>query len=156
LANHLLRHHQYSAFEEYYITITQAFYLDEASRQAEALKHDPNAFFSCARGRIQEEAARSREVLPLSTWGTIREVTEHSLWSGRTEWLADASESFSLRSRLLSYLAFICALALAGYMNSNDYDSLRAMYTLFARVEATKALEVAFANHVRVRDSSIT
>lgn len=135
LVEHLLRHHQYSAFEDYYIEITQEFYLEESSKKAEALKHDPNAFFDSARGRIQEEAARSKEILPLPTWGPVREVTEQSLWSGRTEWLADST--------------------LAGYMSSKDYESLGTMYTLFARVKATKALNVAFGNHVRTTVSDI-
>ena len=41
-------------------------------------------------------------------------------------------------------------LALAGYMSNKDYGSLNAMYTLFTRVKATKALNAAFGNHVRV------
>ena len=96
LIAHLVRHHQYSAFEEYYINVTRDFYLEESTKKARDLKNDPKTFFNHARSRINEEAARSKAILPLPSWGILREITEHALWDGKLEWLADSSEFPSL------------------------------------------------------------
>ncbi|PPQ84539.1 hypothetical protein CVT25_007609 [Psilocybe cyanescens] len=135
LIQHLIRHHQYSAFEEYYIDITRTFYLEESSYKSVALKDDPKAFFNSASSRINEEVARSKAVLPVATWSIIREVTENSLWKGRLEWLAKST--------------------LSSYMDSRDFESLGSMYTLFSRVNGVKALCDAFADYIRTSVSKI-
>ncbi|KDR70101.1 hypothetical protein GALMADRAFT_255498 [Galerina marginata CBS 339.88] len=135
LIQHLLRHHQYSALEEYYITVTRDFYIEESAAKATEFKDNPKAFFNNARARIEEEAARSKAVLPVPTWGIIRENTERALWGGRLEWVASTT--------------------LAGYMEGKDFDTLAIMYTLFSRVNGTKALCNAFGAFIRLTVSNI-
>ncbi|KAF8168514.1 Cullin family-domain-containing protein [Crassisporium funariophilum] len=135
LVEHLLRHKQYSAFEEYYISITREFYVAESEEQAELLKDRPKKFFTHARNRIDAEVRRSLDVLPFEAYILVREVTEKALWSGKAEWLADST--------------------LASYMHDEDFETLHAMYTLFARVGATDYMLAAFRNHVRVTVAKI-
>ncbi|KAH9487336.1 Cullin-4 [Psilocybe cubensis] len=135
LIEHLLRHHQYSPFEEYYIDITRTFYLEESSFKSVALKADPQLFFDEASARIREEIERSNAVLPVATWSIVREVTENSLWKGRLEWLANAT--------------------LSSYMDTKNFEKLGSMYALFSRVDGTKALCDAFAAHIRTRVANI-
>ncbi|KAF8907718.1 Cullin-4B [Gymnopilus junonius] len=135
LISHLVRHHQYSAFEEHYVNVTQNFYLEESSKKATQLKDDPKAFFNYARARINKEAARSKAVLPLPTWGILREITEHALWGGKLDWLAGST--------------------LPGYMESKDFSTLGAMYDLFSRVDGLKPLVNAFSAYIRTTVASI-
>jgi cullin-4 len=92
LLGYLITHKQYSAFEEYFIEITQAFYLAESEERRAALSTDPKAFFKHVSLRIEEENLRSKAVLPVGSWGLVREVTEKALWEGRLEWIATQSK----------------------------------------------------------------
>jgi len=93
LIAHLITHRQYSAFEEYYVEITRAFYVAESKEQQTALQADPKDFFKHVRLRIEEEGLRSESVLPIGSWSLVREVTEKALWGGRLEWIATQSTS---------------------------------------------------------------
>jgi len=96
LVRHLLRHHQYSSFEEFYLSTTRGFYSDESATKAVELKDDPKQFFENASIRIKEEVERSEAVLSPQSWNLVREATEKSLWKGRLEWIADSSGQFFL------------------------------------------------------------
>ncbi|KAF9481235.1 Cullin-4B [Pholiota conissans] len=135
LINHLIRHHQYSNFEAQYVDLTQAFYIAESAEKAEELKEDPKAFFKHARARIDEESARVQAVLPIAAWSVVGFTTEWSLWAGRTQWVASKT--------------------LPSYMEEKNSGTLAKMYTLFSRVEATKALSDTFGAYIRTTVASI-
>jgi cullin 4 len=92
----LLTYKQYSAFEDFYITMTRSFYLAESAEQAEALKNNPKEFFRRGKERIGEEIKRSKAILPVTAWSLVREITEKAFWGGRMEWLSEKSKSLSL------------------------------------------------------------
>jgi len=91
LIDHLLTYKQYSAFEEFYITMTRSFYLAQSAEQAEALQHNPKEFFRRGKERIDEEIKLSKAILPVTAWTLVREVTEKAFWDGRMEWLSEQS-----------------------------------------------------------------
>ncbi|KAF8879952.1 Cullin-4B [Infundibulicybe gibba] len=127
---HILAHKQYSAFEEYYVKITQDFYTNESAKSAESMKNNPMAFFKHAHLRIEEEIQRSKTLFPVGSWAIIRETTERALWTGRVQWLSNGT--------------------LGPYMNVNDTATLATMYALFSRVDGVKALCSAFRAHIQV------
>lgn len=146
LVQHLLRHHQYSSFEEFYLSVTQSFYLDESKAAAERLKGEPKQFFKQLQDCIESEVQRAKDILPVATWKLVREVTEHSLWSGRMEWIARSS-------KLLIPVCYspMTLLALPGYLAEKDFVSLGKMYTVFSRIGGSKAISTAFLEHIKVR-----
>jgi cullin-4 len=91
LINHLVAHGQYSNYEQHYASITRDYYTAESQRLSEEHQKDPQTFFRHVRYRIDEEEARSREVLPVDSWGLVRETVEKALWDGRLDWLANES-----------------------------------------------------------------
>ena len=147
LLGYLIAHKQYSTFEEYYIEITQAFYLAESEERRAVLSTDPKAFFKHVYLRIEEENLRSKAVLPVGSWSLVREVTEKALWEGRLEWIATQSKP-KLQLWVLS--PNIYCTAVGPYMDSKDTSTLATMYNLFERVHGTKTLCNAFRIHVQV------
>ncbi len=101
LINHLLTHDQYSTFEEHYISITRDYYIAESQRLSDEQKKDPQAFFRHVQARIQEEEERSKGVLPVGSWGKLRETTEKALWDDRLGWLATESTYTSYGQRVM-------------------------------------------------------
>lgn len=102
LINHLLTYKQYSAFEEFYTTMTRSFYMAESAEQAEALKNDPKEFFRRGKARINGEIFRSKAILPVTAWTLVREVTEKAIWSGRMEWLSEKSIVYTNNKLLIT------------------------------------------------------
>ncbi|RXW16982.1 hypothetical protein EST38_g8876, partial [Candolleomyces aberdarensis] len=127
LIKHLTTHNQFAAFEQYYVNNAQSYYQKESEKKARDLLDDPLRFFRDAQTRIQEEEARSQAVLPVGSWGRIRQVTEASLLDGRVEWLAKAT--------------------LGPLMTSKDLKTLADMYTLFSRINDLKPLEKAYQEY---------
>ncbi|KIM81855.1 hypothetical protein PILCRDRAFT_821213 [Piloderma croceum F 1598] len=125
---HLETHEHYSSvFESYYLLITSDFYAAESLLKSttvnaqEFLKH-------CAL-RGSEEDARSRHVLPESSWGMVKKVTESSLLDGRLTWLAKE--------------------AIGVLMKEKKTDGLTKMYGLFARNNGLKILCAHFKAYVQ-------
>ena len=87
----MLTYKQYSAFEDFYITMTRSFYLAESAEQADALKNNPKDFFRHGKERIEEEINRSKAILPVTAWNLVREITEKAFWGSRIEWLSEKS-----------------------------------------------------------------
>jgi len=100
LIRHLFQHHQYSAFEEFYIGVTRTFYQEESANQAQDLEDDPQTFFQNAQDRITAEVQRAKAVLPVPTWNLVQEATEAAIWHERTEWIANTS-TFKLAAQIL-------------------------------------------------------
>jgi cullin-4 len=96
LVSHLYTHQQYSVFEEYYRTTTLQYYEEESKKLATELEGDPKGFFSHVQHRIDEEAERSKKLLPVGSWGIIRDATLRSLLRGRMQWIAEKSQYYSL------------------------------------------------------------
>lgn len=105
LIKHLTTHNQFAAFEQYYIDNSQLYYQKESEKKARDLLENPLQFFKDVQTRIQEEEARSEAVLPVGSWGRVRQVTEAALLDNRTEWLANSSKS---RQFAPTYLSLIC------------------------------------------------
>lgn len=95
LVNHLVVHSQYSEFENHYVSFTRTYYLEESQRLSDVYKTNPQAFFRHVQNRIKEEEDRSKAVLPVGSWGLLRETSERALWRERLEWLANESELFA-------------------------------------------------------------
>lgn len=95
LIQHLLTYKQYSAFEEFYITMTRSFYLAESAEQAEVLKDNPKDFFRRGEKRIDDEINRSKTILPVSAWTLVREITEKAFWGDRMDWLSKKSTVYT-------------------------------------------------------------
>ncbi|KAF9460280.1 Cullin family-domain-containing protein [Collybia nuda] len=129
LISQLNLYKQYSPFETYYVETTTLFYKTESEEQAQRLKNDPKGFFKHAHQRIEEETQLSKAVLPVGSWGLVREATENALWSGRLEWLASET--------------------VGPYMISRDIPTLTTMYSLFSRVDGTKVLCSSFRKHIQ-------
>ena len=84
---HLDIHAHYSSvFESYYLRITSEFYAAESAEKAQTL--NAQEFLKHCALRGSEEDARSRHVLPESSWGAVKKATERSLLGGRLTWLA--------------------------------------------------------------------
>ena len=84
---HLDTHGRYSSvFESYYLRITAEFYAAESLQKASTL--NAQEFLKHCALRGTEEDARSRHVLPESSWGSVKMATERSLLDGRLTWLA--------------------------------------------------------------------
>ena len=143
---HLLRHNQYSSFEEFYLSVTRSFYLSESKSEAERLKDEPKQFFKNMQDCIESEVQRVKTILPITTWNLVREVTEQALWGGRMDWLAHSSKPF-----VSSLCIYQSPIALPSYLAEKDFASLGKMYTLFARVGGSKAISTAFREHIKVR-----
>lgn len=94
LAIYLVAHGQYTNYENHYVSITRQYYTTESQRLSEEQQKDPQAFFRHVRARIGEEEYRSKEVLPVGSWGLMRETVEKALWDGRLNWLANESTRF--------------------------------------------------------------
>ncbi|CAA7266377.1 unnamed protein product [Cyclocybe aegerita] len=135
LVQHLIRHQQYSAFEEFFVQITRDFYAKESEAEADRLKDEPETFFIQAQKWIEEEVERSKRVLPVTSWSIVRDTTETALWDGRMEWLSEGT--------------------LPDFMERKDFASLGKMYVLFARVRGTKTICDAFRNHIKATVASI-
>ncbi|RXW22215.1 hypothetical protein EST38_g3647 [Candolleomyces aberdarensis] len=73
LIKHLTTHNQFAAFEQCYVNNAQSYYQKESEKKARDLLDDPLRFFWDAQTRIQEEEARSQAVLPVGSWGRIRQ-----------------------------------------------------------------------------------
>jgi len=102
LVDHLVTHSQYSEFERHYVSLTRAYYTEESKQLAVGYHNTPQAFFRHVQDRIKEEEERSMAVLPVGSWGLVRETTERALWNERLEWLANESELFALKCVSLS------------------------------------------------------
>jgi len=84
---HLETHGLYSSiFESYYLRITSEFYVAESTQKAETV--NAQEFLKHCALRGTEEDARSRHVLPKSSWGLVKKATESSLLDERLTWLA--------------------------------------------------------------------
>jgi cullin 4 len=84
---HLDTHAHYSSvFESYYLFITSEFYAAESAEKARTV--NAQEFLKHCALRGSEEDARSRHVLPESSWGVVKKATERSLLNGRLTWLA--------------------------------------------------------------------
>ncbi|PFH45577.1 hypothetical protein AMATHDRAFT_82846 [Amanita thiersii Skay4041] len=129
LINQLNAYDQYSSFEFHYLSLIKTFYTNESTTLAKEMKADAPSFFAHMRARLEEEIARAREVLPVSSWRVVRKATEEALWDGRIEWLANETMS--------------------KYMANKEIDTLGSMYTLFSRVEGTKALCTSFKKYLQ-------
>lgn len=91
LVNHLITHDQYPTFENHYVSFTRAYYTEESRQLSDEKEKNPQAFFRHVQDRIKEEEERSAAVLPVGSWGLLRETTERALWDGRLEWLSTES-----------------------------------------------------------------
>jgi cullin-4 len=90
---HLDTHAHYSSvFESYYLRITSDFYSAESLQKA--TKVNAQEFLKHCALRGSEEDARSRHVLPESSWGVVKKATERSLLDGRLTWLAKEGMGF--------------------------------------------------------------
>jgi cullin-4 len=151
---HLETHEHYSSvFESYYLLITSDFYAAESLLKSgtvnaqEFLKH-------CAL-RGSEEDARSRHVLPESSWGMVKKATESSLLDGRLTWLAKEGIGVFRAFMLLSILTlFAVIVAIGVLMKEKKTDGLTKMYGLFARNNGLKILCAYFKAYVQVGYSS--
>lgn len=150
LIAHLNTHGQYSAFEDNYLRFTQTFYEAESKERAEALKSqgDAKGFFRHVHQRIEEEENRSKELLPVGSWGIIRKTTEQALLGRTSVWLADNGTFMSMPLPKTALLTVICT-ALGPFMDAKDTNSLQAMYKLFFRIEGLKVLCSAFKAHIQ-------
>lgn len=104
LIGHLQTHDSYQArFENYYLELIAEHYSAESDRLSSAADKDASAFLLHCTSRIDEEVARSREILPKSSWGAVLEATERALLSDRLHWLAEEGAHdflFSCRRRI--------------------------------------------------------
>lgn len=133
------------------MAFTREYYTAESQRLADEQQKDPQAFFRFVQTRIQEEEERSKAVLPVGSWSSLRQTTEEALWGGRLEWLV--TESMWFLPILKATVADALPSAVGPYMTARDFQSLEAMYTLFGRVDGLKTLCTAFRNFIRVRCS---
>lgn len=78
--------HYSSVFESYYLHLTSEFYAAESFQKSGMV--NAQEFLRHCTLRGSEEDARSRHVLPKSSWGMVKKVTESSLLDGRLTWLA--------------------------------------------------------------------
>jgi len=136
LISHLYTHDQYSVFEEYYRDITWQYYEKESSNLAEGeMKGDPQRFFTYVQKRIDEEVDRSKNLLPVGSWGIVRDATVKSLLEGRMKWIAEGT--------------------LGDYLDHKDFKSLRSMNELFSDAEGDKVICAVFKSHMQKTVQSI-
>ncbi|KAF6758848.1 Cullin-4B [Ephemerocybe angulata] len=126
LVEYLTIHKQFSAFEQYYIDTTREYYQRESDQTPQ---DDAFEYFKRVQARIAEEDERARAVLPVGSWGVVRQVTETSLLDGKVEWLSNS---------LLPEL-----------MEARDTTTLGEMYKLFSRVDGLKPLQEAFKFYIQ-------
>ncbi|KAF8213470.1 Cullin family-domain-containing protein [Mycena galopus ATCC 62051] len=92
LISHLYTHHQYSVFEEFYRDFTWQYYERKSSEMVEGdLKENPQKFFDEIQVLIKQEVERSQTLLPVGSWGTIRDATVKALLGGRMNWIAETT-----------------------------------------------------------------
>lgn len=129
LIGHLQTHDSYQArFENYYLELIAEHYSAESDRLSSAADKDASAFLLHCTSRIDEEVARSREILPKSSWGAVLEATERALLSDRLHWLAEEG--------------------IPKLMKSEDTQGLSRIYHLFFRVDGLKELNGQFKAYV--------
>ncbi|KAJ7081972.1 Cullin family-domain-containing protein [Mycena crocata] len=129
LITHLYTHQQYSVFEEYYRDITWKFYEKESEKLAEEMKDDPKGFFTHVQKRIEEEAERSKKLLPVGSWGIIQDATLKSLLGGRMQWIAEET--------------------LGDYLDKKDFKSLKTMNQLFTDAQGATVICAVFKTHTQ-------
>ncbi|KAJ7655191.1 Cullin-4B [Mycena polygramma] len=129
LISHLSTHQQYSVFEEYYRDLTWQYYEKESAALAEKMENDPKGFFAHVQSRIEEEVDRSKNLLPVGSWGIIRDATLKSLLRKRMQWIATET--------------------LGDYLEHKDFKNLIAMNKLFSDAEGEKVICEAFKSHVQ-------
>ncbi|KAJ6604271.1 Cullin family-domain-containing protein [Mycena vulgaris] len=135
LISHLYTHQQYSVFEEYYREITLKYYEEESANLAKEMKESPKQFFHHVQLRIEEEVERSKKLLPVGSWGIIRDATVKSLLRGRMQWIAQKT--------------------LGDYLDDKDFKSLETMNALFSDAEGAKLICAVFKSHVQSTVQSI-
>ncbi|KAG7447049.1 Cullin-4B [Guyanagaster necrorhizus] len=163
LMTHIATFGQYSAFEQFYIDMTreqycrevqdligtfgghpdaEKFYINITGGQYSKQVQDlidrgikPTEYFEHVRKRIQEENARSADVLPPQSWNAVRISTEKALLDGNVDWLALGT----LRS----------------YMEARDFKSLSDLYKLYVRVGGEKVLCAVFRGYTQTSISDI-
>ncbi|KAJ7225886.1 Cullin-4B [Mycena pura] len=128
LISHLYTHNQYSVFEEYYCDMTRQFYETDSREHVEKFKDNAKLYFDHVQSRIEKEVVRSRELLPVGSWGIIRDATVKALLKGRMQWIARET--------------------LGDYLDSKDFKKLESMNRLFSDAEGSKDICDAFKNHV--------
>ncbi|KAI0785913.1 Cullin family-domain-containing protein [Abortiporus biennis] len=134
LISRLQKHGQYiDIFETFYLKSTLSFYTAESEECEKTLT--AKEFLKRCEERRSEEAARAKDVLPQSSWGAIKEVTDKALLSGRLEWLV--------------------LNALGKLMDARQETKLASMYALFATVDGTKILLEGFKAYVQEKVRSI-
>ncbi|KAJ7693671.1 Cullin-4B [Mycena rosella] len=135
LVAHLYTHHQYSVFEEYYRDVTLKYYEDKSAKLQREMKDDPKGFFSHIQSLIEKEGERSKKLLPVGSWGIIRDATLKSLLQGKMQWIAQET--------------------LGDYLDHKDFKNLKTMNELFSDAEGTKTMCAVFKSHVQSTVQSI-
>ena len=145
---HLDAHGHYSSvFESYYLRITSEFYVAESVQKAETV--NAQEFLKHCALRGTEEDARSRHVLPESSWGLVKKSTESSLLDGRLTWLAKEGMGVSIISNISKRCSCDPTLAIGLLMQEKQIPGLTKMYGLFSRNDGLKILCAHFKAYVQ-------
>ncbi|KAK0231999.1 Cullin-4B [Armillaria nabsnona] len=163
LMTHITTFGQYSVIEQFYIDMTRVQYVQEVqdligsfggqsdiekfyinitggqySKQVQDLIDrgiKSQDYFEHVRKRIQEETARSVDVLPPQSWDAVRIATEKALLDGNVDWLALGT--------------------LGPYMEASDFKSLADLYKLYVRVGGEKVLCAVFRGYLQTSITDI-
>ncbi|KAG6909083.1 hypothetical protein DXG01_002064 [Tephrocybe rancida] len=128
LIAHLTVHRQYAFFETDYLQSSRDFYTVESAELAQSMKSNAPGFFGHVNTRLDEEEQRCKDLLPVGSWGIVRQTVEECIWNNQLEWLANNT--------------------VESYIESKSFTTLATMYRLFKRVDGVKFLISAFRAYV--------
>lgn len=123
------------------------YYTDQAAKRSRP-SDDPLTFLDYCTVKTDEEISRARDVLPDTSWDAVQTTTERSLLLDHLEWLADGGENV-LPLCLDLFEQKICSV-IGRLLETNDPEKLKALISIFDRVEGVPKLITSFKSFVTV------